>query len=205
MAAPVVKVHLSVPCGSKAAPVTLDRVEINGITGRVPEWLRGSYYVNGPARFTRAGMQYKHWLDGDGMVWENLTIATTAATASRRRLRRRLSHQARGTPPSSSSTVTQEASAEAIAQAGTQTPEVEAASVEAAAPKVTAARIYANERVKPLTGAEYLSASIKAAMGDDDARRAVRAADDSTSTNTGLTLPQHLQSFITDTDRKSVV
>ena len=78
-------------------------------------------------------------------------------------------------------------------------PEVEAASVEAAAPKINAAKHYTTERVKPLTGAEYLSASIKAAMGDDDARRTVRAADDSTSTNTGLTLPQHLQSFITDT------
>jgi len=78
-------------------------------------------------------------------------------------------------------------------------PEVEAASVEAAAPKVQAAKVYAQERIKPLTGAEYLSASIKAAMGDDEARRTVRAADDSTSTNTGLTLPQHLQSFITDT------
>ena len=77
-------------------------------------------------------------------------------------------------------------------------PEVEAASVEAAAPKVTA-KIYANERVKPLTGAEYLSANIKAAMGDDEARRIVRAADDSTSTNTGLTLAPHLQTFITDT------
>jgi HK97 family phage prohead protease len=76
-------------------------------------------------------------------------------------------------------------------------PEVEAASVEAAAPKVTA-KIYANERVKPLTGAEYLSANIKAAMGDDEARRIVRAADDSTSTNTGLTLAPHLQTFITD-------
>jgi all-trans-8'-apo-beta-carotenal 15,15'-oxygenase len=41
---------------------------IEGISGRVPEWLRGSYYVNGPARFERAGQKYKHWLDGDGMV-----------------------------------------------------------------------------------------------------------------------------------------
>ena len=63
----------------------------------------------------------------------------------------------------------------------------------------SAAKIYATDRVKPLTSAEYLSASIKAAMGDDEARRTVRAADDSTSTNTGLTLPQHLQTFITDT------
>src|SRR6266699_2327908 len=41
---------------------------ISGITGQVPAWLRGSYYVNGPARFERAGKRYKHWLDGDGMV-----------------------------------------------------------------------------------------------------------------------------------------
>ena len=45
-----------------------DSYEITGITGRVPEWLRGSYYVNGPARFERAGHRYKHWLDGDGCV-----------------------------------------------------------------------------------------------------------------------------------------
>ena len=42
--------------------------EITGITGQIPDWLRGSYYVNGPARFERAGRRYNHWLDGDGMV-----------------------------------------------------------------------------------------------------------------------------------------
>jgi all-trans-8'-apo-beta-carotenal 15,15'-oxygenase len=42
--------------------------DVTGISGRLPEWLRGSYYINGPARFERAGQQYKHWLDGDGMV-----------------------------------------------------------------------------------------------------------------------------------------
>jgi HK97 family phage major capsid protein len=36
-------------------------------------------------------------------------------------------------------------------------------------------------------------------MGDDAARRTVRAADDSTSTNTGLTLAPHLNTFLTDT------
>ena len=45
-----------------------DSYAITGITGSVPEWLRGSYYVNGPARFERAGRRYKHWLDGDGCV-----------------------------------------------------------------------------------------------------------------------------------------
>ena len=42
--------------------------ELSGITERLPEWLRGSYYVNGPARFERAGQRYRHWLDGDGMI-----------------------------------------------------------------------------------------------------------------------------------------
>ena len=37
-------------------------------TGSVPQWLQGTYYVNGPARFERAGMRYRNWLDGDGMV-----------------------------------------------------------------------------------------------------------------------------------------
>ena len=77
-------------------------------------------------------------------------------------------------------------------------PEVEASAVEAARPTVTAPA-YAKERTAPISSAQYLEASIKSALGDDDSRRVVRAADDSTSTNTGLTLPQHLNSFITDT------
>ncbi|MEJ2076717.1 MAG: carotenoid oxygenase family protein, partial [Acidobacteriota bacterium] len=36
--------------------------------GVVPEWIQGSYYLNGPARFQRGELQYRHWLDGDGMV-----------------------------------------------------------------------------------------------------------------------------------------
>ena len=77
-------------------------------------------------------------------------------------------------------------------------PAVEAAAVEAARPVVTATT-FVRERVAPITSAQYLEANIKAALGDDEARRTVRAADDSTSTNTGLTLPQHLNTFITDT------
>lgn len=41
---------------------------VEGIEGEIPAWLRGSYYVNGPARFARGGVAYRHWLDGDGMV-----------------------------------------------------------------------------------------------------------------------------------------
>lgn len=79
-----------------------------------------------------------------------------------------------------------------------EAPAVEAAAVEAARPTV-AASFQVKERVAPITSAQYLDATIKAAMGDDNARRTVLAADDSTSTNTGLTLPQHLQQFTTTT------
>lgn len=75
---------------------------------------------------------------------------------------------------------------------------VEAAAVEAARPVVTATT-HVRERIAPITSAQYLEASMKAALGDDESRRIVRSADDSTSTNTGLTLPSHLNTFITDT------
>ena len=41
---------------------------VEDIEGEVPEFIRGSYYLNGPARFMRGGFNYRHWLDGDGMV-----------------------------------------------------------------------------------------------------------------------------------------
>jgi len=69
-----------------------------------------------------------------------------------------------------------------------------------AAPRpVVTATTFVRERIAPITSAQYLEANIKAALGDDEARRVVRAADDSTSTNTGLTLAPHLNTFITDT------
>jgi all-trans-8'-apo-beta-carotenal 15,15'-oxygenase len=45
-----------------------DSYPITEISGRIPETLRGTHYVNGPARFRRGDFQYKHWLDGDGMI-----------------------------------------------------------------------------------------------------------------------------------------
>jgi HK97 family phage major capsid protein len=74
---------------------------------------------------------------------------------------------------------------------------VEAAAVEAARPTVAVTNV--RERTAPITSQQYLGASIKAALGDNDARRIVEAADDSTATNTGLTLPAHLTNFITTT------
>ena len=80
-----------------------------------------------------------------------------------------------------------------------EAPAVEAAAVEAARPTV-AASFYTKERTAPITSAQYLGAQIKAAVfNDEEARRTVLAADDSTSTNTGLTLPTHLNMFDTTT------
>lgn len=42
---------------------TVERVE-----GYIPDFVRGTYYLNGPAVFRRGGIEYRHWLDGDGMV-----------------------------------------------------------------------------------------------------------------------------------------
>ncbi|MGP1665712.1 MAG: carotenoid oxygenase family protein, partial [Rhodanobacter sp.] len=43
-------------------PRTLD------VEGHVPAGLRGTLWRNGPARFSRAGVRYQHWFDGDGMI-----------------------------------------------------------------------------------------------------------------------------------------
>ncbi|HEY6968112.1 MAG TPA: carotenoid oxygenase family protein [Candidatus Angelobacter sp.] len=34
----------------------------------LPDFLRGTYYLNGPARFGFGDLIYQHWLDGDGMI-----------------------------------------------------------------------------------------------------------------------------------------
>lgn len=84
---------------------------------------------------------------------------------------------------------------ESVATEVVETPAVEAAE---ARPTVTAA-VYTKPRIAPMTSAQYLSNQIKAARGDDEARQIILAADDSTSTNTGLTLPAHLTDFMTTT------
>jgi all-trans-8'-apo-beta-carotenal 15,15'-oxygenase len=41
---------------------------IEDVEGEIPDFIKGTYFLNGPAQFSRAGLRYKHWLDGDGMV-----------------------------------------------------------------------------------------------------------------------------------------
>jgi all-trans-8'-apo-beta-carotenal 15,15'-oxygenase len=38
------------------------------VHGRIPDFVHGTYYLNGPAQFAIGGLPYRHWLDGDGMV-----------------------------------------------------------------------------------------------------------------------------------------
>ena len=69
---------------------------------------------------------------------------------------------------------------------------VEAAKVEAAAPRpafFTAPRL-------EFTKAKYLENSVRAALGDDDARAYVRAADDTTSNNVGLVPTRQLTEVV---------
>jgi all-trans-8'-apo-beta-carotenal 15,15'-oxygenase len=45
-----------------------DAYVLEDIEGEIPQFVRGTYYMNGPARFSRGSFRYNHWLDGDGMV-----------------------------------------------------------------------------------------------------------------------------------------
>lgn len=76
----------------------------------------------------------------------------------------------------------------------TATPEVEAPAVEASRPTVTAAVAYATPRIE-LTKEKYLENSIKASLGDDEARQYIRAAA-STSDNAGLIPTRQLTEVI---------
>jgi all-trans-8'-apo-beta-carotenal 15,15'-oxygenase len=50
------------------SPVEDASYEVTNIEGTLPPCVRGTYYLNGPARFENGGQRYNHWLDGDGMV-----------------------------------------------------------------------------------------------------------------------------------------
>ena len=51
-----------------AADPTEVSTRLDGISGSIPDYVRGVYYLNGPARFDCYGVKYRNWLDGDGMV-----------------------------------------------------------------------------------------------------------------------------------------
>jgi HK97 family phage major capsid protein len=76
-----------------------------------------------------------------------------------------------------------------------QTP-ADAPVVEASAPTL-GAQIFTAPRSPINSDQTYLEHKIKASLGDEDSRQYIRAADDSTSTNTGLTIPGSGRAMIT--------
>ncbi len=93
------------------------------------------------------------------------------------------------TQPTESETATVENTTPAVEA----TPTVEAAAVEAARPAVTA-MAYTKPRIE-ITAAKYAENSIRAALGDEDARQYVRAADNTTD-NAGLVPTRQLSEII---------
>jgi len=75
-----------------------------------------------------------------------------------------------------------------------------AAPVEASRTVTAAAPVFTTAPRSPIVNAaSYLEHSILAAQGNSESAQYVAAANDSTSTNTGLTLPEHANAFITST------
>ena len=93
------------------------------------------------------------------------------------------------TQPTESETATVEETTPAVEA----TPTVEAAAVEAARPAVTA-MAYLKPRIE-VTAAKYAENTIRAALGDENARQYLRAADD-TSDNAGLVPTRQLSEII---------
>ena len=91
--------------------------------------------------------------------------------------------------PTESETATVEETTSAVEA----TPTVEAAAVEAARPAVTA-MAYTKPRIE-ITAAKYAENSIRAALGDEEARQYVRAADNTTD-NAGLVPTRQLSEII---------
>ncbi|HEX6464201.1 MAG TPA: carotenoid oxygenase family protein [Vicinamibacterales bacterium] len=56
------------------------------VHGSLPAYVRGTCYLNGPGRFARGRVQYRHWLDGDGMVCA-LGVAADGCTLTNRFVR----------------------------------------------------------------------------------------------------------------------
>jgi carotenoid cleavage dioxygenase-like enzyme len=54
--------------GWQDAPACDGALRATTLEGAVPPALSGTLYRNGPGRFSRAGVRYRHWFDGDGLL-----------------------------------------------------------------------------------------------------------------------------------------
>jgi beta,beta-carotene 9',10'-dioxygenase len=57
--------HFALGLETLAAEVEVERLPM---AGRMPDWLRGSLYRNGPAQFEAGSKKLEHWFDGFGMI-----------------------------------------------------------------------------------------------------------------------------------------
>ena len=98
---------------------------------------------------------------------------------------------------------TETVSAEAEKESEEVVNDVQTPVAEAETPLEASANLNGFAYVKPrsaiVDGRSYMEHSIKAALGNTESATWVRAADDSTATNTGLTLPGHMNDFVTST------
>jgi carotenoid cleavage dioxygenase-like enzyme len=53
------------------------------VEGALPPYFRGTCLLNGPGRFSRGGLEYRHWLDGDGLICALSVDASGARFSSR--------------------------------------------------------------------------------------------------------------------------
>jgi carotenoid cleavage dioxygenase-like enzyme len=68
--------------------VDTPRRPVSAIDGHLPPLAPGTWFFNGPAGFHAAGLDYRHWLDGDGMV-RAVTFATSGVSYASRFVRTR--------------------------------------------------------------------------------------------------------------------
>src|SRR5262245_43653151 len=76
--------------------VDTPRQPVLAIEGELPPLTPGTWFFNGPARFHSVSLDYRHWLDGDGMV-RAVTFGDRVTYASRFvRTRKYLAEEAAG-------------------------------------------------------------------------------------------------------------
>lgn len=70
--------------------------QVECVEGTIPGFVRGTYYLNGPARFGLGDVSYTHWLDGDGMVCalrfggENIKLTTRYIGSTKHEIERQI-------------------------------------------------------------------------------------------------------------------
>lgn len=81
---------------SKPDTFSLPQIKIEGT---LPDYVEGTYYLNGPGMFQRGGMTFNHWLDGDALLRQlRFDQGNVSYQSSYLGSRRRLCEEAEGKP-----------------------------------------------------------------------------------------------------------